>query len=147
MTQEKIFCRKCGKETDSDGRFCQWCKADITLLTKEHTVQENSKDGSSFYLIFGLITIIIGIIFIGMLMTSHTSETIKNITVVEKYPYQYRGPEDRLVDENGHVYYFHNTLLWAKLKVNQTYEVRVITEGGQWVKYIDATHINDVWYY
>jgi hypothetical protein len=83
----------------------------------------------------------------GLIMSTTTSEEIKNVTVIEKYPAEYRGPAENIIDENGIQYYFTKTQLWAKMRLNETYEVRSHTTRGDHTPTIDAIHINEVWYY
>jgi hypothetical protein len=98
------------------------------------------------------LTVLIGfvIVFGGIAyyatFTFNTDE-LTNVTVAEKYPYTYRADGTKIVDDEGKIYYFTNERLWAKLKIGETYEVRVVTKPIDNRRYINAAHIGDLWYY
>jgi hypothetical protein len=96
-------------------------------------------------ILFGVIA---GILIVSFIISStFATDIAKNITVTEKYPYEYRGSASKIIDDDGKIYYFTNDLLWAKIKVGETYEVRVVTKPMDARPYINAARIGDMWYY
>lgn len=120
------------------------------LETTDISHQEKSepqKESFNWAAMFLLIAIIGGMGLVFVYMNTPTSSDIKTITVIEKYPYQYRGPAESIIDDNGIRYVFTKSQLWAKMKLNQTYEVRASKSPAYHDPLIDAIRINGVWYY
>ena len=99
-----------------------------------------------------LVVFLAGAIFVVEWAVSPHSEIIKNITVVEKYPIgaipggkSVQYVPSKIIDENGYLYTVSQEQLWAKLKVNQTYEVRIITTNGDRQRKINAARIDGMW--
>jgi uncharacterized RDD family membrane protein YckC len=49
-----MFCLKCGKETDSSGKFCQWCGADIASVPEKPVATPEEEDGPDIGVYAGL---------------------------------------------------------------------------------------------
>jgi len=92
----------------------------------------------------GIIAILVIAIYY---MASPDTIIVKNITVVEKYPYTYRSTPANVIDENGNQYYFNKDQLWAKMRINETYEANIVKPKGIAGKYITAIRIDGMWYY
>jgi hypothetical protein len=81
------------------------------------------------------------------------NELITNITVIEKYSIgaipggkSVQYVPSKIIDEKGNLYIISQEPLWAKLKINQTYEVRIITTNAGSQKVINAVRIDGMWW-
>jgi len=170
-----IFCDKCGKETDSSGRFCQWCGSNceksnsmggLTFYSpvSPKTIRDNvngddKKDDITFFDVFkGVAIFAFFITFMFLLLyliplAFQTTTVITNITITEKYPaHSYSSGKSTsinhpsVVDETGEVYGVSDQQLWGKLRINSTYTIRYFETGGTYPKTIDGAIIDGVSY-